>query len=275
VHPDANLATLPAPAAGPSAAPGGVVGAIPARWGSTRLPGKPLVQIAGRPLVEHVYRRAARAGLARVVVLTDDERVAAAVDRFGGEWQLTPADCASGTDRIAWAARSWPEGAVVNIQGDEPLVDPGVIARLAAHLAAHPDDPVVTFAAPAAAAEVASPHAVKVVLDRRGYALYFSRAAIPFERRSPAGVSGRGAAGDGGGAAAPLKHLGLYGYQRRALLELAALAPSPLETTEALEQLRALENGIPIRVLLTDRASPGVDTGEDLARVEALLAEGG
>lgn len=246
----------------PSAQPTAVVGAIPARWGSTRLPGKPLAPIAGRPLIEHVYRRAAgAAGLARLVVLTDDERIGAAVAAFGGEWMMTPADCLSGTDRIAWAARGWPEGAVVNIQGDEPLIDPAVIARLAAHLAAHPEDPVVTFAAPADAEELGNPHAVKVVLDRRGYALYFSRAAIPYPRR---------AVSEGG--AAPLKHLGLYGYQRRALLELAALPPSPLETTEALEQLRALEHGIPIRVLLTDAASPGVDTGEDLARVEALLA---
>ena len=255
----------------PAAQPTAVVGAIPARYGSTRLPGKPLLPIAGRPLIEHVYRRAARAGgLARVVVLTDDERIAAAVAGFGGEWMMTPADCASGTDRIAWAAREWPEAAaVVNIQGDEPLIDPALIGRLADHLAAHPEDPVATFAAPATAEDLANPNAVKTVLDRRGYALYFSRAAIPY----PA------AAGDGEGGepgALPLKHLGLYGYQRRALLALAALAPSPLETREALEQLRALENGIPIRVLLTDAASPGVDTDDDLARVAALLAnEGG
>jgi 3-deoxy-manno-octulosonate cytidylyltransferase (CMP-KDO synthetase) len=250
----------------PSEQPSTVVGAIPARWGSTRLPGKPLAAIAGRPLIEHVYRRAKRAsGLARVVVLTDDERVGAAVAAFGGEWMMTPADCPSGTDRIAWAARQWPEGAVVNIQGDEPLIDPAVIGRLAAHLTDHPDDPVVTFAAPATAEEMANPNAVKTVLDRRGYALYFSRAAIPYPRRAAAEA----------GAAVPLKHLGLYGYQRRALLELAALPPSPLETSEALEQLRALENGMPIRVLLTDAASPGVDTGEDVARVEALLAGAG
>lgn len=246
----------------PHATSTGVVGAIPARYGSTRLPGKPLVPIAGRPMIEHVYDRVARApGVARVVVLTDDERVAAAVEAFGGEWMMTPADCASGTDRIAWAARDWPERAVVNVQGDEPLIDPAVISRLAAHLTAHPEDPVVTFAAPATAEEQANPHAVKVVVDHRGFALYFSRAAIPYPRRSAAE-----------GGAKPLKHLGIYGYQRRALLELAALPPSPLETSEALEQLRALENGIRMRVLLTDAASPGVDTGEDLARVEALLA---
>ena len=249
----------------PAAQPATVVGAIPARYGSSRLPGKPLLTIAGRPLIEHVYRRAARAGgLARVVVLTDDVRVAAAVEGFGGEWMMTPADCASGTDRIAWAAREWPDAAaVVNIQGDEPLIDPALIGRLAGHLASHPEDPVVTFAAPATADDLANPNAVKTVLDRRGYALYFSRAAIPYPRR-PVGDRG-------GGGAVPLKHLGLYGYQRRALLALAALAPSPLETSEALEQLWALENGILIRVLLTDAASLGVDTGDDLARVAALL----
>ena len=242
----------------PSVARTGVVGAIPARWGSTRLPGKPLVPIAGRPMIEHVYRRAAAApGLERVVVLTDDERVRRAVEAFGGECELSPADCASGTDRIAWAARRWEARAVVNIQGDEPLVDPGSIGALAAHLAAHPDDAVVTLAVEAEDGDLANPHTVKVVLDLQGYALYFSRAAIPHPRQS--------------GGAAPLKHLGVYGYQRAALLALARLAPTPLETSEALEQLRALENGIRIRVLRAAANSWGVDTAEDAARVERIL----
>lgn len=271
VHPSA---TLPAPA--PTAAPAeiaratGVVAAIPARWGSTRLPGKPLRLLAGRPLIEHVVRRAeAASGLDGVVVLTDDERVAAAVEAFGGRCQLTPADCASGTDRIAWAARGWRAAAVVNVQGDEPLIDPEAIGRVARHLTARPGDPIVTCAAPATAEELADPNAVKVVLGAGGQALYFSRAAIPYPRRPP----GDRPAGAGSAAARPLKHLGIYGYQRRALLALAALAPTPLETAEALEQLRALEHGIPIRVLEVERAAPGVDTAEDLARVEALLAE--
>jgi 3-deoxy-manno-octulosonate cytidylyltransferase (CMP-KDO synthetase) len=239
------------------------VGAIPARYGSTRLPGKPLLPIAGRPMIEHVYTQVARArGLDRVVVLTDDERIARAVEAFGGEWEMTPADCASGTDRIAWAARRWSAAAtsaIINIQGDEPLIDPEEVSRLAAHLAAHPQDPVVTFATPAAAEEMANPNAVKVVLARDGSALYFSRSAIPYPR--------------GEGGAAPLKHLGIYGYQRDALLRLAGLAPTPLERGESLEQLRALENGIPIRVLIVDRASIGVDTAEDLERVEKILTE--
>jgi 3-deoxy-manno-octulosonate cytidylyltransferase (CMP-KDO synthetase) len=212
-------------------------------------------------MIEHVYTRVARArGLDRVVVLTDDERIARAVEGFGGECEMTPADCASGTDRIAWAARRWDAAAVsavINIQGDEPLIDPEEISRLAAHLAACPGDPVVTLATPASPAEMANPNAVKVVLARDGAALYFSRSAIPYPRQE--------------GGFSPLKHLGVYGYQRDALLRLAALAPTPLERSESLEQLRALENGIPIRVLVVERGSFGVDTAADLERVEQIL----
>ncbi|HEX4964666.1 MAG TPA: 3-deoxy-manno-octulosonate cytidylyltransferase [Thermoanaerobaculia bacterium] len=239
-----------------------MVGAIPARYGSTRLPGKPLLPIAGRPMIEHVYSRVARArGLDRVVVLTDDERIAQAVEAFGGEHEMTPSDCASGTDRIAWAARRWGARAVINVQGDEPLIDPAVVSLVAEHLAAMPEDPVVTLATPASPEEMENPNAVKVVLTQNGSALYFSRAPIPFPRN--------------GGGFAPLKHLGLYGYQREALLRLAALEPTPLERSESLEQLRALENGIPIRVLVVERGSLGVDTAEDLARVESILAAQG
>jgi 3-deoxy-manno-octulosonate cytidylyltransferase (CMP-KDO synthetase) len=239
------------------------VGAIPARYGSTRLPGKPLLPIAGRPMIEHVYTRVARArGLDRVVVLTDDERIARAVEGFGGDCEMTPADCASGTDRIAWAARRWDASAtsaIINVQGDEPMIDPEEISRIAEHLAAHPQDPVVTLATPAAPEDMGNPSAVKVVLARDGAALYFSRSPIPYPRNE--------------GGFAPLKHLGIYGYQRDALLRLAALPPSPLERGESLEQLRALENGMGIRVLIVERASIGVDTAEDLERVERILTE--
>ena len=211
-------------------------------------------------MIEHVYTRVARArGLDRVVVLTDDERIARAVEGFGGEVEMTPADCASGTDRIAWAARRWDAAAVINIQGDEPLIDPEEISRIAGHLAANPQDPVVTLATPAAPEEMGNPNAVKVVLARDGAALYFSRTPIPYPRQE--------------GGFAPLKHLGIYGYQREALLRLAALPPSPLERSESLEQLRALENGMGIRVLIVERASIGVDTAEDLERVERILTE--
>ncbi len=235
-----------------------VIGAIPARYGSTRMAGKPLRPLAGRPLIEHVYRRAARAAsLSRVVVLTDDERIAEAIDRFGGEYEMTPVDCSSGTDRIAWAAREWEEAAVVNIQGDEPLIDPEAIDRVARHLIDSPDDEMVTLAAPAGPDEAGDPNVVKVVVGAGGRALYFSRATIPYPRHEE--------------HARPLKHIGIYGYQRRALLALARLEPSPLERAESLEQLRALENGIGIRVLITARSWVGVDTMEDLEKVEELL----
>jgi 3-deoxy-manno-octulosonate cytidylyltransferase (CMP-KDO synthetase) len=235
-----------------------VVAAIPARWGSTRLPGKPLLQLGGKPMVQHVWERATAApGISRAVVLTDDERIAEAVAAFGGACEMTPANCPSGTDRIAFAARRWNADAVVNVQGDEPLIDPQAIGRVALHLAAVPADGMVTLATPAAVGDLDDPNAVKVVLDRHGYALYFSRAPIPWHRNDE--------------GAPALRHLGLYGYQRQTLLDLAALPPSSLELRESLEQLRALENGIRLKVLLVDAAAPGVDTTEDAARVAALL----
>jgi 3-deoxy-manno-octulosonate cytidylyltransferase (CMP-KDO synthetase) len=209
-------------------------------------------------MIEHVYRRAAQAeGLARVVVLTDDERIATVVEDFGGDVEMTPDNCRSGTDRIAYAARHWQGDAVVNIQGDEPLIDPNLISDVALHLANHPNDPVVTVAAEADSDEAENSDVVKVVIDNRGYALYFSRASIPFRRA---------------GSAPPLKHIGIYGYQHDSLLRIADLQPSPLEKMESLEQLRALENGIPIRVLKTTREVWwGVDTAEDLARTARYL----
>lgn len=238
----------------------GVVAAIPARYGSTRLPGKPLWPIAGRPMIEHVWSRvAAASGLARVVVLTDDERIAGVVRAFGGEVEMTPAECASGTDRIAWAARSWPGAtAILNVQGDEPLIDPAAISSLAAHFAAAPDEAMATLAAPAEDGDLQNPNAVKVVFDRAGYALYFSRSPIPHPRNP--------------GQAAVWKHLGIYGYRPDTLLRLAALAPTDLERAESLEQLRALEHGIRIRVLPARQTSWGVDTAEDAERVESILA---
>lgn len=255
VHPE------PTPQGADSRQPAGIVAAIPARFASTRLPGKVLRQIGGRPLIEHVYRRARRArGLDAVVVLTDDPRVAEAVSAFGGDCQLTPVDCATGTDRIAHAARRWTEvTAVINVQGDEPLIDPEGISRIARHLARHPDDPMVTLAAPAGPEDLDDPNVVKVVVDRGGYALYFSRAPIPY-RREP-------------GGAAPLRHVGIYGYQIDALRRLAALERTPLERTESLEQLRALEHGLAIRVLEVEGVAPGVDTEDDLRRVERILGE--
>lgn len=247
-----------------------IVVAIPARYASTRLPGKPLRTLLDRPMIQWVLERVQAAdGIARAVVLTDDERIAEAVEAFGGEAEMTPADCPSGTDRIAWAARRWTHDAatgqiptaLINVQGDEPLLDPEVITRTAKHLAENPDDEMVTLSAPLGSEDIDDPAKVKVVTDRQGYALYFSRAAIPHAR------DGR----DARGVVRPRLHVGLYGYQAAALDRLAALPPSPLERTEALEQLRALENGIRIRVLPCEHAAFGVDTEADLRRAEDLL----
>jgi 3-deoxy-manno-octulosonate cytidylyltransferase (CMP-KDO synthetase) len=239
---------------------GGVVAAIPVRYASTRLPGKALIEIAGMPMIERVYRRASKArGLSKVIVLTDDERIADVVRGFGGKVEMTPAECASGTDRIAHAARSWNADAILNVQGDEPLIEPGSLEALADHLVRSPQDQVATLAFPADTEDLGTPDVVKVVTDVRGYALYFSRAPIPYPRvREKAPV---------------LRHIGVYGYQRQALLEIAAHEPTPLEQAESLEQLRMLELGIPIRVLRTEHAWPGVDTMDDLQKVEELLRE--
>jgi 3-deoxy-manno-octulosonate cytidylyltransferase (CMP-KDO synthetase) len=235
-----------------------VVAAIPARFGSTRLPGKALLPLRGRPLIEHVYRRVSGVeALDSVVVLTDDIRIVEAVEGFGGRCELTPSACRSGTDRVAWAARHWDASAVVNVQGDEPLVDPAELGSIVRHLIEHPEDPMVTLATDCPDDLVQDPDAVKVVVSKAGYALYFSRAPVPFMRHP--------------GHVRPLLHVGVYGYQRQALLELAALPPSPLESAESLEQLRALENGYPIRVLPSSKPSIGVDTPADLERVERMM----
>lgn len=233
-----------------------VVVVIPAREQSERLPGKPLADILGKPMVVRVMERASLArGIARVVVATDSPRIAAAVRERGGEAVMTPSDCPSGTDRCAVAARSLDAEVVVNVQGDEPLLEPEAVESLVLAF----DDPSVemaTLARPLAPGEAENPNVVKVVRDLRGDALYFSRAPIPFAR---------------GEGAAPLAHVGLYGFRREFLQRFASLPPTPLERTERLEQLRALEHGHRIRVLETAYLSLGVDTQEDLDRVRALL----
>lgn len=233
---------------------------IPAREQSERLPGKPLADICGKPMIVHVLERAREArGIERVLVATDSERIAAAVRAAGGEAVMTGADCASGTDRCAEAARGL-EGAevVINVQGDEPLLDPLAIERLLEAFEA-PEVRMATLARPLEPEERENPHVVKVVRDLRGDALYFSRASIPHPRRE--GVD-------------PLAHVGIYGYRRDFLEHFASLPPTPLERTEGLEQLRALEHGHRIRVLVTSYRSIGVDTPEDLERVRALVRGG-
>ena len=245
-------------------AEGGIIGAIPARYASTRLPGKPLRLIAGKPMIEHVVRRVEGVpGLDRVVVLTDDERIADAVRAFGGDVEMTPEQCVSGTDRIAFAAAHWDCRAVINIQGDEPLIDPSSVGLLVELLRSRPEVEMATLSAPLEAERRQDPNTVKVVTRLDGSALYFSRAPIPYPRQP---------FGEPGGPAGPRLHIGIYGYRKDVLLRLAALEPTPLERLESLEQLRALENGMSIHVLSLDRpAHPGVDTPEDLERVASYL----
>jgi 3-deoxy-manno-octulosonate cytidylyltransferase (CMP-KDO synthetase) len=244
-----------------------ILGVIPARYGSTRFPGKPLHPIAGKPLVQHVVERCRGArALAEVIVATDDARIADAVRPFC-RVEMTRPDHPSGTDRIAEVAGRVSCDAVVNIQGDEPLLDPAVIDAVAATLA---DAEMTTAAAPVHdPAELDNPNVVKVVLNAAGRALYFSRHPIPYLRD----LAGR-AAGERARAFPYLKHLGLYGYRRDTLLRLVRWPVSPLEAAEKLEQLRALEHGLAIAVVRVAAASPGVDTPEDAARVERLLRAG-
>ncbi len=241
-----------------------VLAVIPARFASTRLPGKILADIAGRPMIEHVYRRAASARLVHaVIVATDDERIATAVRGFGGAALMTRADHVSGTDRIAEVVAAHPCRAVVNLQGDEPLIEPDTIDAAVAPLLEDPSLEMSTICRPLAGAdEFFSPNVVKVVSDTRGLALYFSRAPIPFPRDDAASVPTLARA-----------HLGLYVYRRETLLKLAALPAVPLELTESLEQLRALANGIRIRVVETPHMTAAVDTPADLERVRQLMHE--
>ncbi|MFN0062302.1 MAG: 3-deoxy-manno-octulosonate cytidylyltransferase [Myxococcaceae bacterium] len=238
------------------------IAVIPSRYGAVRFPGKPLALLAGRPLVQHVWQRCQESqAFGRVIVATDDTRIAETVKSFGGEVVLTSSQCANGTERVAEVARSLAsEDVFVNVQGDEPLVHPEALQTLTSAFA----DATVNFATLVRVldeAERPNPNVVKVVLAANGDALYFSRADIPFLRGPPPAGFKRWA------------HLGLYGYRRTTLLRLASLPPSPLEQAESLEQLRALENGIPIRCLVTTHRSFGIDTPEDLAKAEAQLRQ--
>ena len=238
---------------------------IPARLASTRLPGKPLADLGGKPMVVRVAERAALSGAARVIVATDHADILAACRAHGVEALMTRSDHPSGTDRIAEVAAAIglaPDAVVVNVQGDEPLIDPALVAATAALITA--EVPMATAAHPISAAEdVFNPNVVKVVLDAKGRALYFSRAAIPWHRDGFALSSGILPAGY-----RPLRHIGLYAYAHAFLQAYPALPVSPLEQVEALEQLRVLWNGYPIAVHLTDGApAAGIDTPEDLARV--------
>lgn len=262
-----------------------MVAIIPARYASTRFPGKSLCAETGQPLIEHVYQRVSAArSTGRVIVATDDERIAEAVRAFGGQVVMTRKDHSSGTDRVAEVAADLEADIIVNVQGDEPEIEPAFIDRLVDTLRADVDVPMATLACPFSAvaeADPSDPSTVKVVVDQRGRALYFSRSVIPCghsgnleeagltsaDRASvPAGDRGVepiSGAGSAQGRGAVLLHLGVYAYRRAFLLELAKLSPTPLERVERLEQLRALEHGYSIAVAVVSRATVGIDTPAD------------
>ena len=252
---------------------------IPARFASTRLPGKPLLDVGGMPMVVQVVRRAEKSGASAVWVATDDDRVSEVVKRHGGTAMLTRSEHATGTDRIAEVvARLDCDDAqiVVNVQGDEPLIEQALIRDLASALAAAPDASIATACHPIADRETLfNPNVVKVVLDAAGNAMYFSRAPIPYARDAFAGA-GRDAAAKGLPQGLPAyRHVGIYAYRAGFLRRYAALPPVASERFEALEQLRALANGFRIRVIVAAHPpASGVDTPEDLARVRAKFDRG-
>lgn len=234
---------------------------IPARYASTRLPGKPLADIAGKPMIQRVYERASEATVPNaVLVATDHPLVEEAVKGFGGCVMMTSADHPTGTDRLAEVAKTYTDAdVIINVQGDEPLIAPDVIDRLAMLFAEDETLRMATVITKLDERDAADPNAVKAVTDLAGNALYFSRSLIPYPR-----VVGK----------APVyKHIGIYAYRRDFLLAYAKMAPTPLEQAESLEQLRALENGYTIRTIFTDHEFIGIDTREDLERINQLFLE--
>ena len=254
-----------------------IVAVIPARFGSTRFPGKPLADVAGRSLIRRVYDIASAAeGVTQVLVATDDDRIQEHVESFGGTAVMTPESCRNGTERVHAAIQGLEQrpDAVINLQGDAVLTPPWVLEAVAAEMRAHPELPMVTPAARLDESSLALLMEAKsagevggttVVFNKAGDALYFSKAIIPYVR-------------DASGGSPTYRHIGLYGYTTSALEQLIALPASPLELTEGLEQLRALDNGMPIRVVEVDyrgRRHLAIDSPEDLRRVESLIAEEG
>jgi 3-deoxy-manno-octulosonate cytidylyltransferase (CMP-KDO synthetase) len=241
-----------------------VVVVIPARYGSTRLPGKPLVSLAGQPMIQRVYERAKLAGrVNRVLVATDDQRVVKAVEAFGGQARMTRLDHRTGTERVAEVAAHETGDIFLNVQGDEPLIDPTAIDTAAGALIDDPQVAVATVATPVKVpGDIMDPNVCKVVLDFDENALYFSRAPIPWVRDTGGTVQAR-----------HMKHLGLYAFRRDALLEYPTLPQGELERLEQLEQLRWLENGWKIRVAEVAHDAVSVDVPEDIARVEKLLTK--
>lgn len=238
-----------------------IVCVIPARYASTRLPGKPLADIAGKPMVVRTYERALLAQKpSEVIVAVDDERVKIAVETAGGKAVMTAKDHPTGTDRLAEVAEKFPDAdVIINIQGDEPLIDPQIIDDLAQVFVDDENLQMATVKTPMLEEEKNKPSNVKVITDKNDLALYFSRSLIPYPRENT-GVT-------------VYKHIGIYGYRRDFLLQYAKMQPTPLEQTESLEQLRALENGYKIKVITTNKHFVGVDTPEDLAEVNKIYQQ--
>jgi len=232
---------------------------IPARYGSTRLPGKPLADIAGKPMIQRVYEQVSKAAKTAVtIVATDDKRVFDVVTGFGGDVVMTRADHPTGTDRLAEVAQLHPDfDVIINVQGDEPLIDPSIIDELASVFTNCTHIKMATVGTPLYEEEYDNPAAVKVICNKLGNAMYFSRSLIPFPRNNF--------------ICKPLKHVGIYAYSREFLLQYANMEPTPAEQTESLEQLRALENGYDIKVIFSEKRFIGVDTPEDLVRVNEIF----
>lgn len=239
-----------------------IICVIPARFASTRLPGKPLALIAGKPMIQHVYTKACQAKLPEdVIVATDDQKVADVVKGFGGEVIMTSPDHPSGTDRLAEVALNYPDvDVIVNVQGDEPMITPQVIDALAEAFIKDEHLAMATLKTLMDPEEYDNPNAVKVVTDLHDYALYFSRSLVPYPRKKTEDFK-------------VYKHIGIYAYRRDFLLQYAALEPTCLEQIESLEQLRVLENGFKIKVLNTDFHGIGIDTKEDLDAVNKLFEQ--
>lgn len=249
---------------------------IPARYASTRLPGKPLIDIVGKPMIEHVYDQACRSSASRVVIATDDRRIEKAAHGFGAEVVMTAADHLSGTDRLEEVSRLLgfaEDEIIVNVQGDEPLIPPGIINQVAANLAAHPEAGIATLCERVDDIQsVFNPNIVKVVSDSQGRALYFSRAPIPWAREAFMTPEGREHMPEG---IELYRHIGLYAYRVSLLRDFVEWEPAPLELSESLEQLRALWHGAVIHVdVARERPFAGVDTAEDLQRIRNRIEEG-
>ncbi len=239
-----------------------VICVIPARFASTRLPGKPLALIAGKPMIQHVYTKACQAKLPEeVIVATDDQKVVEVVQGFGGNVVMTSSEHPSGTDRLAEVALNYPDvDVIVNVQGDEPMITPQVIDALAEAFIKDPNLSMATLKTLMEPEEYDNPNVVKVITDLNDYALYFSRSLVPYPRKKTADFK-------------VYKHIGIYAYRRDFLLQYAVLEPTPLEQIESLEQLRVLENGFKIKVINSDFHGIGIDTKEDFEAVNKLFAQ--